>query len=199
MPYTITKTFNICYGHRVHNQFLRNELAGKDNKCACRHLHGHPADIQVTLTAAELRGGVVLDFKELGFLKEWLDEYLDHRFVIDRNDPLMDMLYGVQWQQWTEPVPFGLCRFEHGEPDLEDFEAVRLVTPDALLHGADAVTSAMSELYSGTIVVGFVPTSENLSRWIAEMLRLSLRPVPGVKVKQVTWYETPKSQSTFSF
>ena len=53
MTWIIDKTFEFCYGHRVHTQTLNGKYAA-DLKCACRHLHGHEGKMQVFLTADKL-------------------------------------------------------------------------------------------------------------------------------------------------
>lgn len=85
--YTIDKQFEFEYGHRVWTQTL-DERFSLDNRCICRHLHGHHAIVKLHLAAKELTEGMVTDFKHLNCFKKFLDDVLDHRFIIDENDPL---------------------------------------------------------------------------------------------------------------
>lgn len=85
--YTIDKQFEFEYGHRVWTQTL-DERFSLDNRCICRHLHGHHAIVKLHLAAKELTDGMVTDFKHLNCFKQFLDDVLDHRFIIDENDPL---------------------------------------------------------------------------------------------------------------
>ena len=71
--WTIDKQFDFCYAHRVHNQVLNANNTGSDNKCSCRHIHGHQGKLKVSLSAYDLQNGMVVDFKELGWMKEFID------------------------------------------------------------------------------------------------------------------------------
>ncbi|MFA7083473.1 MAG: 6-carboxytetrahydropterin synthase, partial [Arcobacteraceae bacterium] len=51
------------------------------------------------------------------------------------------------------------------------------------------------ELYTGYVIVDFVPTSENISAWLLEIIAKKMKPL-GVKVSHVEFFETPKSKST---
>lgn len=81
--YEVKREIHFCYGHRL----LRYE--GK-----CRWLHGHNGRAVVVLEAAELDGrGMVLDFSEIKQrVTAWIDEHLDHRMILHRDDPLLDAL-----------------------------------------------------------------------------------------------------------
>jgi 6-pyruvoyltetrahydropterin/6-carboxytetrahydropterin synthase len=99
MKTTIDKSFSFCYGHRVHNQSLNTKFTENNDGClACRHLHGHEGLIKVFLEedyspeAGEIsnieKTGMVTDFKHLGWFKNFLDDVLDHKMILDINDPL---------------------------------------------------------------------------------------------------------------
>jgi len=81
--FSVSRELDFCYGHRL----LRH--GGK-----CRHLHGHSARAIVTLQAAELDAcGMVVDFAEIKRLVGgWIDEQLDHRMILQRVDPMVDIL-----------------------------------------------------------------------------------------------------------
>ena len=84
MPsYSITKAIDFAYGHR---------LLDYDGKC--RYLHGHNGLLEVdvrTETLDEL--GMVMDFSEVRrIVKDWVDENLDHRMVLCREDPAVPVL-----------------------------------------------------------------------------------------------------------
>ena len=59
---------------------------------ACRHLHGHQGKIIVFLQSNELKNGMVTDFHHLNWFKLFLDNTLDHKFIIDIHDPLFATL-----------------------------------------------------------------------------------------------------------
>jgi 6-pyruvoyltetrahydropterin/6-carboxytetrahydropterin synthase len=81
--FRVTKEIHFCYGHRL------LDYAGK-----CRHLHGHNGRAVVTLEAPALdRLGMVVDFTEIKrVLGRWIDDTLDHRMLLHRDDPLVPEL-----------------------------------------------------------------------------------------------------------
>lgn len=85
--YQVTKTIHFCYGHRL----LRYE--GK-----CRFLHGHNARVEITLARPQLDPrGMVTDFNEIRLrLKRWIDETLDHKMLLHREDPIIPQLKAAQ-------------------------------------------------------------------------------------------------------
>lgn len=81
--WTIAKEIRFCYGHRL------LEYAGK-----CRHLHGHNGRAVITLAAAALdRLGMVVDFSEIKrVVGAWIDDTLDHKMLLHRDDPIIPEL-----------------------------------------------------------------------------------------------------------
>ncbi|HCU25073.1 MAG TPA: 6-pyruvoyl tetrahydrobiopterin synthase [Deltaproteobacteria bacterium] len=88
--YRVVKELNFCYGHR---------LLDYDGKCA--HPHGHNAWVQVEFGAENLDGrGMVIDFVDIkDAVKRFLDEELDHKMLLRRDDVLTKIL-----QDLGEPV-----------------------------------------------------------------------------------------------
>ncbi len=78
--FRVTKEIHFCYGHRLLN------YAGK-----CRHLHGHNGKAVITLEAASLDAlGMVVDFSEIKrVVGKWIDETLDHRMLLHKDDPII--------------------------------------------------------------------------------------------------------------
>jgi 6-pyruvoyltetrahydropterin/6-carboxytetrahydropterin synthase len=81
--YRVTREIRFCYGHRLLNH------EGK-----CRHLHGHNGRAVITLETAQLDPlGMVVDF---GRIKEgvaaWIDEALDHKMLLHKDDPVLSFL-----------------------------------------------------------------------------------------------------------
>jgi 6-pyruvoyltetrahydropterin/6-carboxytetrahydropterin synthase len=60
----------------------------------CRHLHGHNGRAMITIETAALDDrGMVLDFGEIkGLLSQWVDDNLDHRMILRRDDPAVAVL-----------------------------------------------------------------------------------------------------------
>jgi 6-pyruvoyltetrahydropterin/6-carboxytetrahydropterin synthase len=88
--YRVTREISFCYGHR---------LLDYDGKC--RHLHGHNGRAVITLEAEQLDGmGMVLDFSLLKrVVGGWIDEALDHKMLLHKDDPALPLL-----RQLGEPV-----------------------------------------------------------------------------------------------
>jgi 6-pyruvoyltetrahydropterin/6-carboxytetrahydropterin synthase len=179
MTWIIDKTFEFCYGHRVHTQTLNGAYAA-DLKCACRHLHGHEGKMQVFLTAPTLDNtGMVTDFRHLEWLKKWINEHIDHQFIIDRKDPLYNQMIGQD--RILHPVYVTDTNHIAGwKVKLDD------LTPNTPEY----------EYFEGFLIVDFVPTSEHLSSWMAELVQSKMGKL-GVTVQRIEWWETPKSRSVF--
>jgi len=177
MKWIIDKQFDFCYGHRVWSQKLDAEYS-LDDCLMCRHLHGHQGRIKIFLEAEKLQNGMVTDFKHLNWFKQWLDATLDHKFIIDRSDPLFaDMMSHYCVDGKMDDAKFNLHDEGYRTPKLEavagEIEAIR-------------------EKYEGMVVVGFVPTSENLTAWMLDIVQKKMAPM-GIRVHSVEFWETPKS------
>jgi 6-pyruvoyltetrahydropterin/6-carboxytetrahydropterin synthase len=81
--YRVTKEIHFCYGHRL------LDYSGK-----CRHLHGHNGRAVITLEAVSLDAlGMVTDFTVIKqVLGKWIDDALDHRMLLHKNDPIIPEL-----------------------------------------------------------------------------------------------------------
>lgn len=88
--FRVTREIKFCYGHRLLN------YEGK-----CRYLHGHNGRAVISIEAEELDElGMVMDFSEIkNVVSTWIDETLDHRMILHRDDPILPTL-----QQFGEPV-----------------------------------------------------------------------------------------------
>jgi 6-pyruvoyltetrahydropterin/6-carboxytetrahydropterin synthase len=88
--YRVTREIHFCYGHRLLNY---------DGKC--KHLHGHNGRAVITLEAPQLDAlGMVMDFSRLKqVIGAWIDETLDHKMLLHRDDPALPAL-----GQLGEPV-----------------------------------------------------------------------------------------------
>lgn len=88
--FRVTREIDFCYGHRLLNY---------DGKC--RHLHGHNGRAVIVLEAPQLdTRGMVLDFTDIKrVVSQWIDETLDHRMILCRDDPAVPLL-----QKLGEPL-----------------------------------------------------------------------------------------------
>ena len=175
MKWQISKQFDFCYGHRVWSQELNKEYA-LDECMMCRHLHGHQGKILVHLESDTLVNGMVTDFKHLNWFKKFLDDVVDHKFIIDINDPLFPTLL----PHYVSKQNFHTMKENYKIPDLT------IVKNEP---------SHIQEMYEGYIIVDFVPTSENLSYWLLKIVDEKMSNI-GIRVSHIEYFETPKSKST---
>ncbi|MSS76785.1 MAG: 6-carboxytetrahydropterin synthase [Methyloglobulus sp.] len=90
--FTITKEVYFCYGHRLMNH------QGK-----CRHLHGHSVKAAISITQQTLNEqGMVCDFADIRECVEaYIDQYLDHNFLLHKDDPLIPALKANNERFWA--------------------------------------------------------------------------------------------------
>jgi 6-pyruvoyltetrahydropterin/6-carboxytetrahydropterin synthase len=90
--FTITKEVYFCYGHRLMNH------QGK-----CRHLHGHSVKAAISITQETLNEqGMVCDFADIRECVEaYIDQHLDHNFLLHKDDPLIPALTANNERFWA--------------------------------------------------------------------------------------------------
>jgi 6-pyruvoyltetrahydropterin/6-carboxytetrahydropterin synthase len=88
--FRVTREIDFCYGHRLLNY---------DGKC--KYLHGHNGRAVIDIEAPKLDArGMVFDFSDIKkVVSRWIDENLDHRMILHRDDPARAML-----EQLGEPM-----------------------------------------------------------------------------------------------
>jgi len=195
--FVIDKSFNFSYGHRVWVQHLRTDFcANGDTGTKCRFPHGHEGLVKVFVEADDLNPqAMVMDFKELGFVKDFLDANIDHKFILDRNDPIFSTIINGT----IETV---------GADDFLNISGDRqLLLQPSYMPGTDHVTGYSldveqlegpeREFFEGHFIVSFIPTSENLSRWLFNIVQAKLSTI-DVKVNSIEWNETPKSRAVYT-
>ncbi|MDP3933571.1 MAG: 6-carboxytetrahydropterin synthase [Methylococcaceae bacterium] len=81
--FTITKEVYFCYGHRLMNH------AGK-----CRNLHGLSVQASIAIRHEQLNEqGMVCDFADIrDCVESYVDQHLDHNFLLHKDDPIIPML-----------------------------------------------------------------------------------------------------------
>jgi 6-pyruvoyltetrahydropterin/6-carboxytetrahydropterin synthase len=81
--YRVSKEVHFCYGHRLLNY---------DGKC--RFLHGHNGKAVIVLEAPELDPlGMVVDFTRIKqVVQAWVDQTLDHKMLLHKDDPVIPHL-----------------------------------------------------------------------------------------------------------
>jgi 6-pyruvoyltetrahydropterin/6-carboxytetrahydropterin synthase len=87
--YIITKEVFFCYGHRLMNH------PGK-----CRNLHGHSVKAAISIKADTLNSqAMVCDFSDVKACVEgFIDQVLDHNFLLHKDDPIIPALLANQEQ-----------------------------------------------------------------------------------------------------
>lgn len=126
--YRVNKSIHFCYGHRLLN------YEGK-----CRHLHGHNGQVELELEGERLdERGMLTDFGEIkGVMKRWIDEHLDHRMILRRDDPAVPPLLAQNEPLYLideNPTAETLARLIFEETRRQGFPVVRVVlweTPDS--------------------------------------------------------------------
>jgi 6-pyruvoyltetrahydropterin/6-carboxytetrahydropterin synthase len=81
--FRVSREIEFCYGHRLLN------YEGK-----CRYLHGHNGTAVITIEGPRLDDrGMLVDFGDIkGAVSTWIDDNLDHRMLLRRDDPVVPML-----------------------------------------------------------------------------------------------------------
>ena len=81
--FKVLKEIHFCYGHR---------LLDYDGKCA--HPHGHNGKVEIELFSTSLdKRGMVFDFGDIKeIIQRWIDNELDHKMILRKDDPLIKNL-----------------------------------------------------------------------------------------------------------
>ena len=116
--FQVTREIDFCYGHRLLN------YEGK-----CKYLHGHNGRVVITIEAEKLdHRGMVLDFSDIKkVVSTWIDENLDHRMLLNRDDPAVPMLEKLGEPLFlfdTNPTAENIARLIHEFTASQDFPVV---------------------------------------------------------------------------
>ena len=179
MKWEIDKSFNFEMGHRVWAQKLDHLHLSISGECACKHLHGHSYEIKVFLGADTLdQSQMVTDFKNVNFMKVFVDDVLDHKFMIDINDPNFEIITSVQ------SIFASDCDFRNFT-NLGEWASVNMnVHADRLLH------------LNSFVLVDFVPTSENICKYLKQYAQSVIGDVATVTALEL--WETKKSHCRYT-
>lgn len=173
--YKIEKSFDFDYAHRVWNQELLEEFSC-DKELKCRHLHGHHGVVTIHLEASELDGGsMVTDFKHLNWFKEFLSEKLDHKTIIDKEDPFIKDYFS-----------------EISNIDIENDKFTFIFPP------TETSTSLGREILGSFVFTDCIPTSENLSRILCKLVSKKMENFLNINKITVTFSETPQSKASYT-
>ena len=200
----IDKTFSFCYGHRVFSQVLNPEYTERGHTQAkCRMLHGHEGMVQVFLEGEKLNEqGMVEDFVNLGWVKNFLDDNIDHKFILSLQDPwFVNILNATPQYKNNKLVSVETTlplNTTHGNTLL--IEKVFVPGTD-FLAGYKLIVDMLSgperEFFEGFFFVDYCPTSENLAEWLYNCVDAKMSQI-NVTVSKISWNETPKSRAVYS-
>ena len=95
-------------------------------------------------------------------------------FIIDEHDPLFNNLIGGA--------------------TLKEIKFNDLVIGKVVDVEKEGGPQEYKELMGSYFIVSFVPTSENMSYWLAKIIEAKMQ-ILGIHVDNVAWWETPKSRS----
>ena len=204
----ISKSIIFCYGHRVWSQQLDSEYcATGDEQCKCRFLHGHQAEVILSATCTELENGMVTDFKHFGWIKDFLDQQVDHKFIMDMNDPWIANIINAKPlilmdEDGTTQV---LTALSVSQP-LNTTDGRKLTASPVIIPGTEHVagftidveklSGPEREFYEGFFFVDFTPTSENLCKWLFECVDDKMNKI-NARISKVVWCETPTSKAVY--
>ena len=186
--YKISKQFECSYSHRVYTQVIYPDLSGGEKThCPCKVCHGHNSTITVELEGEELNDqGMLVDYVNLTFFKKFVDKELDHKTILGLDDPwTIDFInsgreykdYILNWDKSNllpQTVNEMVFYYKVKTPSIRDYH---------------------HDITNGLVLVKFVPTSENLCKWMHEIVSAKLAGI--CKVSSVSFSETPKTLATY--
>jgi 6-pyruvoyltetrahydropterin/6-carboxytetrahydropterin synthase len=162
---------------------------------------------------------MVTDFKHLGWFKNFIDDNLDHKFILDLNDPWFVQILNAKpvfckGTQAGYDSAGNTCTIETGmlhslsatqtlnTKEGRQINALPVFVPGTKhLVGYSLDVKDMSgpeeEFYEGFFIVNFLPTSENLTKWMFDCVKAKMDLI-NVRTTRVTLNETPKSRADYS-
>jgi 6-pyruvoyltetrahydropterin/6-carboxytetrahydropterin synthase len=118
--FRVTQEIEFCYGHRLLN------YSGK-----CRHLHGHNARAVIVMEGEALDSrGMLVDFSEIKqSLRSWIDAELDHRMILNENDPVLPLLRDLNEPVYSlpgNPTAENIAQLIHDQAHSRGFPVVEV-------------------------------------------------------------------------
>ena len=205
MSFKISKSFNVTYSHRLHNQGVGIGACGAENKC--RQIHGHNGVVKIKLSAKDVNDkGMVTDFADLNWLKKELDEVIDHKTILYKEDPMLKLLFaGVE-----QPYPYTEFNAHPVITPLKEYEPMNGYLPHWKYFGGghekiyrfdkllDCPRELKEEYFQSFVLVDFIPTAENLAKWVYYTIwEHQFDEDSTVQVHSVKWKESENSSATY--
>jgi 6-pyruvoyltetrahydropterin/6-carboxytetrahydropterin synthase len=172
------------YGHNVWAQELDPELSC-NSTCKCKWRHGHRGKVVAHLAADDLErasSSMVIDFNDMKIMTRFIDSTLDHKYLVDVEDP-------ANFDTFSHFFVDGVFR---DDVLVKKEEGHYIIDPKQYDH----LPEILRIKYESYVLLDFCPTSENLSKWMFEVMSLKMAST-GVRVHKIEWYETPKSRATY--
>ena len=119
-----------------------------------------------------------MDFLELGFVKQFIDEVLDHKFILDLSTPNFKIITSL--------------------PDKHMLDLRAQIERKGYCQVGDsfrAPDDGMQEHWESFVVVDFVPTSENICKWLHGLFQAQLGTIANVSAIEL--WETAKSHCRY--
>ncbi len=118
--YRVSQQIDFCYGHRLLN------YSGK-----CRSLHGHNGRVIIVMGGDQLdERGMLIDFSDIKqSIARWIDESLDHRMILCRDDPALPFLEELGEPLYViddNPTAENIARLIYNHARSEDFPVVEV-------------------------------------------------------------------------
>ena len=118
--FRVAREIKFCYGHRL------LDYAGK-----CRHLHGHNGTAVIILEGEALDDrGMLVDFTDLkNGMTRWVDDNLDHRMLLRRDDPILPTLRALGepvFEMDTNPTAEAIARLLFDAAAVHHFPVVEV-------------------------------------------------------------------------
>lgn len=216
----ISKSYEIDFGHRVWTQ-VKDDILSCSSITKCRRMHGHRGKIVLEMSGNVDSSGMIIDFTHLSYIKKWIDNMIDHRFLIDINDPLIrdniidlkvsgdsrilhnsDILnFKYIYARSVNSASSKSISYDFSNFSLRD---IFHILSNTILKNVsykmicldNEMISVHDEWNTSFVITNFVPTAENISECIFESVSMSLPK--HVKLESVIFYETPTGAASYS-
>jgi 6-pyruvoyltetrahydropterin/6-carboxytetrahydropterin synthase len=215
--YEISKSFEFSAAHSVHSQKLDKRWA-KNTYPKCRRLpgHGHNYKLTVYLSSENLDNAqMVTDFGHLWWLKEFIDNFVDHKLILGADDPALKLFLNklgiLKEDTLSLPEEIKSAEVKVASVDenfklnVEDFKKVNFKELERLNYftfftvktkGNSPIEDFYARILEGLAFINCSPTSENLARFFYFFVKENVKPL-NVKCQKVAIQETPTSNAVF--
>ena len=125
---------------------------------ACNRCHGHNWEAEFSYSGLINEAGMVLDFAEFRKMKQWIDEFLDHRFYVKHNHPILEPYIEGKGEYSDDIEELGLVPVDFN-PTSENFAI--------MLHG---ICAKLMDLFPDKLSVTVSETCSSSATYHGETL-----------------------------